>query len=59
MSLVSDLDFVLFDLGMVTCRVSLGFLFLSLPRLGLSVFFQFRGGEMVVSLDWAESLKMC
>jgi hypothetical protein len=37
MSLVSDLDFALFDLDMVIYEASLGYLVLSLSGLGLSL----------------------
>jgi hypothetical protein len=51
MSLVSDLDFDLFDLDMVMYQASLGSLFLSLSGLSLSLAPRFWGGEIVVLED--------
>ena len=47
MSLVSDLDFFLFNLDMVTYQVSLGSPYLSLSTLGLSPALQFWHREIV------------
>ena len=51
MSLVPDLDFVPFDLNMVTYEASLGSPFLSLSALGLSLALRFRSGEVVMLED--------
>jgi hypothetical protein len=48
MSLVSDLDFGLFDLDTVTYQASLGSPFLSLSGLSLSLAPRFSGGKIVV-----------